>query len=268
MLVKNEIYFIFIFLTVSLILTKVTSIAKSNQDTLKINSSLILSVGLVYGGYSEQFFNGYTKTLGGSKTEFDNSPTIGATLKYQILDSWKVGINASYVHSKLLDSYTQNVYKTQLVGTRSIIQNLFIKTTNFVALLEIMPYNQQFRTYSGLGAGISLSDINWNEQITTTVQNDTRKSGSIIQEKSIYPVFKIYTGTELLFDKTRFNSLTAGLIIEIAYTYIYRKTGVYNSIAKQFENPPEYFYKDIFVYPSYITFSMALSFEFLTLIIR
>ncbi len=268
MIVKIEIYFVFFFLTLSFTPSKASENDIKRQDTLKINSSLILSAGLVYGGYSEQFFNGYTKTLGGSKTEFDNSPTIGATLKYQILNSWRVGINANYLHSKLLESYTQNVYRTQLIGTRSIIQNLFITTSNLIALIEIMPYNQQFRTFCGLGSGISISNINWNEQITTTVINDMRKSGNIITEKSLYPAFKIYAGTELMFDKTRFNSLSAGLIIEISYTYIYRKTGIYNTIAKQFENPPEYFYKQILVLPSYINFNMALSFEFLTLIIR
>jgi len=106
------------------------------------------------------------------------------------------------------------------------------------------------------------SEINWKENVESGYSDDSRTSSTVLDEKKVYPVFRIYSGVELGFDKQPGSNFLGSFIIEAGYTFIVRYTEIYSNLTEQFSPAPEGWSKSYAIFPGYINLSIGLSFNF------
>ena len=219
-------------------------------------------MGPVLGATSEKFFYNYNNILKGFETEFEFTPSIGGGVKFELFKGCRLGIDGSFYNARLVDGY----WLTMISGTdttRALFnEDIDINTQPIIVSFEIVPYYTQFRTYVGIGFGLTFSTIKWKENVYSDLPLDKRKGGLLFDESNVSSAFRCYTGVELGFDKRRSSSFLGSLIIEARYTYIGRSVNIFDKLSKQFEEPPLEWNSGILILPGYICLNLAISFNY------
>lgn len=244
-------------------------LTKAKKDTNRINTTLAIYAGYLMGSGSTDFFASYKANFAGNKTSFDLSPEPGLHLRFELNENHRIGVNLSYYSSKISENTFQTVYSGEdILGGRNLSHDFHITTLPIMATYDWIPYTGQFRTYVGGAAGIAISSIKWDERLGTSIPNDNRTGGVHFDESQVIPALRIYTGTELLFDRNRYNKFKAGIVIEVAYTYIHRSANIFSKVSEQFIEMRQGINDNYFINSSYLSLNFAVIFEFTTLFIK
>lgn len=231
-----------------------------NYNTVYISVGYPLATGAI------EFIDVYKNIFGGKKDQFQDEINIGIGTKIDLSDAFRLGLSVNFFHSQLIESYKQkeqNPFDSSKFNLRSLSQSFEFETAPVIATIEFVPYNQsQFRTYSGIGVGVTFSSGQWREKIVETYPNDYRSGGIHYEEKAVYPTFRFLTGVELGFDKRSKDSFLGSLILEIRYTYIMRDVDIFKEVKKQFENSIPALNNSYGILKGYLSINLGISFNF------
>ncbi|MBI5326612.1 MAG: hypothetical protein HZB41_15280 [Ignavibacteriae bacterium] len=224
------------------------------------------AVACIYTGFgfatqSVDFFKEYNSYFNKYTEQFKVTPVFGFALKYTYSDIYRFGFSVDYIGASLREYFDENFIKYNRDFSRAVGDNISITSVPVLLIAELKPFEQQFQGFVGIGAGIVYSSIDWDENISSNYSEDIRESSRIISEKKVYPTFRIYTGTELGFDRHSGSNFLGSLIIEAGYTFLVRYTDIYSNLTKQFSPVPEGWRKSYAIFPGYINLSIGLSFN-------
>ncbi len=224
---------------------------------------IYLMVGYPASVTANNYFEVYNEQLGGTKRILDSEINLGIGTKFPISDNIKIGLAGNFLKSGFNDNYQQKLELPTDTIFRTIEDRVDISTVPVIATLEFIPFNiLQFRSYFGLGGGIALSTVEWEEDVISTAPGDPRSGGEIYNESGIFPAGRLLAGVELGFDKRGEESFLGSLFFEIRYTMIFRKLEIFNKFLDQeYQALPE-FADSYSMIPGYIGLNVGLSFNF------
>ncbi len=243
------------------------------QDSSARQRSILMSVFFApaFGASADDFFDVYQQELGGLGRTFESPFALGASSKI-FADEWlRLGLSIETSILRFTDTFNQIVFEERSsgdsiipvrVGTRTLSEDIQMRTIPVFLTAEIMPVKAQFKTYAGAGLGASFGWIFWNEGVGSTVDDDLRVGGTHIDQGYVAPAARLYVGTQLGFDEYSTGSALHSLFIEVRYTYIGAFLPMFDEIAEQFEDPSELFQDDFLINPGGISIAIGLSFEF------
>ena len=161
--------------------------------------------------------------------------------------------------------YTQNVRSpldSQKIGQRAIEQQLTINSIPILLTAEIVPFQNQFRTYIGGGLGINIGNIQWTEKLRSSFPNDLRTGGEYINTTLVGPAFTLYSGIEMSFDKKLKQSVIAGILIEARYVYSGLYAPFFEKAKPQFSSPPSNWNDTFYAGTSSFAINVGIFFQF------
>ncbi|MGE5479209.1 MAG: hypothetical protein ACM3U1_02130 [Chloroflexota bacterium] len=237
--------------------------ASAQNKPLVYNSTIYLSAQNIYGLSAQEFFDDYRQYLGGVKTELKYAWSIETGFKMQFWKSFRIGACVSAFRGKFLDQYNTTATVGENVFKRFHKQDFEFLNTPILVTGEFIPYSSsQFRNYYGLGAGISIYEIKWKETVHSDKPFDKRAGNYKTTENGGAPTIRIFTGTELQFDKKWYEKFfTASLMFEAEYTYAFRNVDIFKNAKKGM--PEESRLKSSYsMFPGYFGIAAILSFNF------
>lgn len=232
---------------------------KPTFDSSKVRTQIYSSVGMPLALSANEFFNDYKKYLGGQRDYFKYSALINIGAKFIFSDSYRIVAYVDYFISDFTDSYIQEVKESYGAGVRDITQNIKVSSLPAIIGFEFYPISQQFRTFLSAGVGACFGNINWNETLRTTIDDDPRKGGTHFSSNSIYPVLRLGSGIELGFDDKYERNIISSLLLEANYTFIFRYVEIYKEVSKEFQEAPPNWDKAYPILPSYLSLSLGIS---------
>jgi hypothetical protein len=253
------------YLVFIILLTGITLYSEEDNfqySKARYKSFFTIYTGFVNGAFDNGFFDIYKKDFKGSKSSFSSYPLIGVSFKYQYFPHYKFGISAEYIYSDLNESYTEYIDEPELISSRDYIQSITVSSIPILFTVDLVPRELPYRTFVGVGAGLSINKIKWNESISSHFPYDVRIGGTVIDDNFISPVFSFYTGVELDFDKEYKYSVVGGLIIEGKVLYIIRSKKYFQSISKQFSKKNNNFNENYTILPVYFGLNIGVSLNF------
>jgi hypothetical protein len=226
----------------------------------KFNSIIYFAIGPAFGVGAEKFFEQYQSELDGVKTDFTLTPDFSVGLKFEFLKYFRFGLTGNYFLASFNDYYSQ--VDSSLVKLRDLTQNIKISTLPIIFSCELVPYQSQFRTFVGLGGGVTIGNIKWEETVASLIPYDKRKSGVHYDATTVSPTFRLYSGVELSFDKKRNEYFIGGLTLELSYTQILRNYEIFKYISRQFDVVPPSFNDTYSFIPYYVSLNIGVFFNF------
>lgn len=219
----------------------------------------------VFGVSANDFFVVYKNPafIGGQKTEFNPTASLGIWLKYPIIPAIRVGISAENYSSHLLESYSQFALGVDSLkkGVRNIQQDFSIKTVPILLTAEWCPSKVQFRSFAGAGIGVALISAAWRESLTSTYSADLRTGGTYLNQGIVAPAIRLYAGTEMGFDQPKSRMFMHSLSFDLRFTFIPASFSLFKKLAPQFKNPPSEWSDETYFNVGGISFSVSLNFE-------
>lgn len=256
-------YFNYLFIFLFFCLNYAGSEQVTKSDSGRFSSIIYFSVGFTLGTGASEFFKEYNSNVGGVASSFKLTSNIAAGTKFDFIKGYRFGLEAGYFQTRMIDNFTQYLVPGNQQTVRKINEDITVNTYPVMLLAEAVPFQSQFRTYAGIGLGVVFSKISWQEDVSSAIQNDTRKGGLIYDKNEVLPSIRFYTGVELGFDKNRFGSFLGSLIIEVSYTYFNRKAEIFNKLSKQFTEVPESWSNKFSIIPDYVNLGASISFNFI-----
>ncbi|MFA6571466.1 MAG: hypothetical protein WCT77_09535 [Bacteroidota bacterium] len=223
------------------------------------NSLLYASVGFAFGFNSVGFFNEYHSIIKGKQTEFRFSPLLTTGYKLRIGDKYHFGINVEYVKAQMSEDVSENYIDYGITYSRLLLEKIQVYSLPVFISGEYIPYNTQFRTYTGGGLGLVVSSIQWDEFIASSNINEPRKGGQMFNENTIYPAIKIYTGVELGFDKHESDFFLGSFYLEVSFNYFIRRTRIFSKIKEQLDSKTDNMESVFAIIPGYIGLNFGIS---------
>lgn len=225
---------------------------------------IYLTAGFVYDAGSSDFINTYNEVFGGKESHFKSSPTFGAGMKIEFFENFRIGLAANYYYGEIQDTYEQSITKDGGLK-RYISQEFNISALPILLTFEYIPfYEDQFKTFIGIGAGVTLKETYWREFLNSELKTDTRVGGIHYDGSQISPAGRFFTGIELGFDSREKRSFLGSLIFGINISTEFIGTDLYSSVKYQFDGAYPDFNQKTGLMPVYIGFDLALSFNFRT----
>ena len=234
--------------------------SKLTPDYKQYRSIAYFTVGFLTSSSGEDFIKEYQNVTGGSFNDFDAFTVIGAGLKFQIYDTYRLGIGGDYFRGRSYEGFAQQLVNP--IINRSITEDIIINSAPVIFSIEYIPYNDQFRSYFGAGVGFDYSNIEWEESVSSDFANDRRTGGTVYSANLFSPAFRLLTGIELGFDKPNQDYLLSSLIMEVRYTYVNRSAKFFSQYASQFKTDPGNINESITMMPWYLSFNIGLSINF------
>jgi hypothetical protein len=228
----------------------------------KFSSLIFISAGMPFSSGSTEFFNIYNNEFKGFKKDFKLNPTIGAGTKFRFEGNYRLGAQFLVQNSTLRDFYGEEVKTIDYSGYRNYGQTINITDIPIVVTGEYLPYTGQFRTYIGGGLGFVMRNIDWLEQIGSSIPLDYRKGGNNYNSTDIYPFIKIYSGLELGFDRMSELTFLGSLVIEASYNYTPAQTELFKKVKNQFIPESPVLNDKLNLLPGYFIISLAITFNF------
>ncbi len=208
---------------------------KDQQINNKVSSVVHLQIGGLITGQNPDFFEIYKRDLGGGVEDFSKTPTISFSGKYSYKNIYKMGYSLSFYRVTINDVYSQQIPGANL-AKRDIVQDINITDVPVLFLFEFNPkQSNQFKSYAGIAAGVVVSKVFWYEDIIT-YDWDTRKGGTLYDQLMFFPTLRLYSTTELGFDKESEESFLGGITIEPRINYIYRNVDLFSPIIPQMKS--------------------------------
>ncbi len=221
-------------------------------------STLYFMTGQSFSTGSPDFFKNYMELTGGTEQTFSMTPFVGGALKVRFWDKARLALSLDYTGSELHEKFTQPVNEN---FSRDVEEHINVSTIPVLLMIETLPLDGQFRTYAGIGGGIVLSHIRWQERIFSTWYEDPRKSGIKFEDRTIYPAIRFSAGLELGFDKRGSEGFIAGVVIETNYSYIFRTAKLFTKIAEELNIGEKYRNETFSVLSGFIGLNIGLAFN-------
>ena len=252
------VYFIMFFV----IIHNSDSQTEDKQDNF--NTILTFSSGLYLGGLSGSFFEVYNDVLEGKKESMDFTPNLSASMKFVLTKQYRMGALVEFFNTELSDSYEQKFNSSEGKATRYISQDF--KQSIFPVFLttEIVPYTEnQFKSFYGIGIGVTISNLLWYESINSNFPADLRQGGRMYDNTYFSPAIRLYAAVELGFDRNPYSTFLGSLILELRYTQIFSNIDIFEKLRKQFIEIPPALNEYQSLVNSYFSLNLAISLNLL-----
>lgn len=256
---------LFMAFIMTLLCSSAQSLSAQTPESKEISNMLSLYVGPKFGYGSAEFSKNYLQYFGGKNNEYSAKLAFGGSAKFEFIEGTRFGINAEYASTGFTDMYTQilrSPVDSQQFGQRVIEQQFSVTSIPVLLTAEIVPSTNQFRTYVGGGIGINIGQIQWKENLRSSIINDLRTGGEYINETIVGPAFTLYSGIEMGFDKKLKQSLIAGILIEARYIYSGLQAPFFEKAKNQFINPPGSWSDAIYAGTSSFSVNIGVFFQF------
>lgn len=219
----------------------------------------------VAGGFtsgSDEFFNTLRAEFGSTKRNLPLIPTLAAGTKLLITPGYRFGLQVNYQIINFNTSFEQYVDEPGLKGYRQLHHTYNITNMPIILTADYIPYTSQFRTYTGLGIGMLVVNTNWEEGLSSSIEQDIRRGGVHYDNTDIGALGRIYAGVELGFDKDYEDYFLGSLIIEASYTHTFVGVDFYSRVRQQFITEKPALLSTVNFVPGYLQLTMAVSFNF------
>lgn len=229
----------------------------------KMNKTLSAYIGTKFNLGNSSFFSEYAKAFH-TNNIFMVQPVFGGALRAEPISGIRFGVSGEYFRFRYSDYFTKEAFSpidSTPVGFRSATESISFSAVPIILTIDLIPSSNQFRTYSGIGIGLCLGHIRWEENINSSVKNDKRVGGILFDDNLISPAACLYAGIELGFDKRKKDNNFVSLTIEARYTYIGMTAPLFKSISNQFYNPPENWQENYMIGASAFSLQIGLSFQ-------
>ncbi len=254
-------YLIFIVFCTNFVFAANTE-GNNKADTVKyLQTTFTFLIGFPFPSQSKGFKDVYMNTLKGINTYYPPSSLL--TIKFQLTYNrfLKLGVLWENFSTEFRDNYThyftivgENIYRTYN-------QRLDIRTSPLLLIAEYSPALTPYKSYVGMGLGVSFDKIYWYQTVNSNLSNDVRKSGEIYNDSPISPAIKLYSGVLLNFDKKHVRDFLGAVHFELSINYVYRSLNIYEQLTKQYVSPPKEFYERYLILPFYLSLSGGISFN-------
>jgi len=256
----------FIALKISFILLYLINYNFLNADDNfenKYHTTVLLKSGVAFYSSGTTFFDIYKNILGGTKSNYEIAPIFGLDIRVQFHKLWRLALNTDLTLTNIRDSYYQEFQFFSSKSSRYISQDINIKSIPITLILEYTPFwLSQFKSYFGIGTGINITHINWNENINSSIIYDLRKTGIKYNKINLHPVINIYSAVDLGFDKKTLENFIAGITLKLSYLNIFNKIDMFEKIRNEFENINEKLFQEVLPYEGFIALTLSLNFNF------
>lgn len=221
-------------LVVAGLFSSLHSVAAS--DSLKNQLFFSGAIGQHYGSSAIDFFADYRSLLGGELEEFSSSSALNFATTMPLNDNFRLGLQIQSYFLEGKETYNQPVVSTlrkDTIGTRSLYQDFGARIIPVFITAEYYAVRAQFQTYVTASIGVGVTDIYWNEGVTSTVPDDVRRGGLHLDETLFHPALKIGVGSELGFDAFVTGSSLHSLFFEVTYSWIGTQLTPFTNIERQ-----------------------------------
>lgn len=186
------------------------------------------AIGFVNVSGSQDFYDDYRKNMNSSNTRFESQLSYELGVRFFVSENVRALVSGQYFQSKFSDDYFEP-FSVNSESGRRLNQSIILDEVPITLNLELVPYSRsQFRTYFGIGTGVSIGDYKWTENVGSDVILDPRETGERFNESYISPIIKFILGTELNFDKFGRNTFLGSLYVESNFSYIYRNVNLFS----------------------------------------
>lgn len=223
---------ILIFCSIPIFAKKKYYIDRDTTITNRILWQITGSFGFLSTSGSEDFFSDYNRIMNRTQERFETQFSYRVGIRIFMTKYARMHISGEYYQAKFLDSYFEPFTADASTG-RSLSQVIRIDEMPILANVELIPFkSSQFRSYIGLGAGLSQTDIRWRESVGTDASLDPRSTGIRYDNQTLSPIFRFILGTELNFDKYGKKTLLGSLFIETNFSYLYRQIDLFSGYSE------------------------------------
>ncbi|MBI3257993.1 MAG: hypothetical protein HYZ54_00700 [Ignavibacteriae bacterium] len=233
------------------------------EKAVKMNKTISAYLGMKFNLGNSEFYTEYAKAFHVNNS-YMVQPVFGITFRAEPITGIRFGASGEYFKGHFFDNFSQLAYSpidSALVGFRSPTETIDFKAIPLLLTVDLIPSANQFRTYSGIGIGLCVGHIRWEEAMYSSVKNDSRIGGVVFDENLISPAGCIYAGLELGFDKKTKDDNFISLTIEARYTYVGMSAPMFKAISSQFFRPPESWQKNYLIGASSFSLQIGLSFQ-------
>jgi hypothetical protein len=226
------------------------------------NSVFYMTVGTALAQNTTKFISTQQEYFHSIRQEVKTSPLLAAGLKFHVTPNLRVGGSVGYLTSNL-NEFKEDIQVTYPNGgtaRQTIEQEFVIQTLPINATIGYVKSLSQFRSYVGCGLGMTYSNIQWNEEVSSTNEFDPRVGGELYSNAGFYPSLSFYAATEFGFDRLN-QDFFSSLIIQLDYSYTFRKINLYEKVQYQFVDAPREWSQEENFFPSYIGLSIGFTFN-------
>lgn len=254
------------------VMISITSSAMAEEEVMErypgsngYRLTLSAYVGQKYGLGSSAFFDDYSSYFGGKNLSFPLVPTFGAAAKMELLPNVRFGVGGEHFSASFTDNYSQPVFLNPSdmvpLANREISQRYSLTINSVLFTAEYIPVASPYRTYAGIGAGVSFGAVLWSETMHSTDMHDKRVGGQYLNDNAAGPAAALYVGVELAFDRTKHDGNLTLLAIEARYTAIGISRPIFARAARQFAVSPSYWSESAPIGASGLTLQLGLAFQ-------
>ncbi len=218
-------------------------------------------MGFPFPSQSNGFDEVYLNVLGGRNNYYSPSALLTGKMLFEYNENISLGLLCEYYLVEMRDEYSQNIQVAGKNISRRFLERLDIQTLPIAFIAEYSPADTPYKNYVGLGAGFSIGNIKWFENVNSDIYGDRRHSSEIYNDSPISPFVKMYFGVLLNFDKRNKKEFLGALHFEVSINYLFRSLKIYEELNKQYVKPPEEFNRRYFVLPFYLGLSAGISFN-------
>lgn len=195
-----------------------------------------LDVGSVMGIHSADFFRDYKRVLGGPSSTFNAPEVLRVGVgSYQVPDV-AFGLATSYYRAVVRETYlTQPALldTTVRTPTQTLSQDIALTAVPVFATVDYVPMQRQFTTYVGVGLGLCVTSIRWDETTSVSQAVGARLSGERYRASHIVPAAMVRAGVSLGLDQRLSTTTSAAVHIEVTYSYIPVRAPLFERVASQ-----------------------------------
>lgn len=235
---------------------------KANCNDKELNNRLTLSIfaGSSFPALTSGFLEQYNEQLGGIKMEFQTYWGFGGAINYQIDEKFRVSLNSEYIANTLQDNFIQEI--TGYKGLwRTFSEDINLSTIPITLSLYYYQFFEKYKSYGGLGLGVSYSAFKWKENVISPLQNDTRIGGTIYNSIDFYPTIRAELGLDLDWDRDHPNVFMKSVSLSANFYYIIRYPRVFANLENQISPFPEEMKGNHGIVPFYIGLNLGLTFN-------
>lgn len=228
----------------------------------RYNTILVVGAGYPFPSKSYEFFDTFSEHFGSERNVVKSSPLLYFSFKGEFLKGFRFGAIVEYYNLFFNESYLQFYEDSFEQGYRSISQDIQMNNLPIYFNFEYLPYSLPYKSYAGIGIGINLASVNWNEDLSSGLIAEKRKGGNHYNNTFISPSVKIYSGLELKFDRESVSSFVNSLVLELAFNYSYFNKDFFQNVRNQFTPIPEELIESYNIVPYTLALNLGVAFDF------
>jgi len=223
----------------------------------KINLDFCIGAGTHFSIFDKGFLQQYNDILGGKKEDFLHQFSPNVALYVSWNNTYSIGLNAKFISFVLKENFIKETFTGSGIY-RAHFEDIRIETMPIIVSIKYADFEQKYRSFIELGAGMSYSKINWKENVVTPIPLDIRIGGNLFDDVGIYPTMLTKFGIELLFDKGSVPEFISGINLSTEIVYVVRYLKIFDKLIKQYNNPYAEFNQKHGVVPFMIGISIEI----------